>query len=356
MPRFSIGWPLPIISKPTTTRSKSRCENRLRLGEDAAAHYRLGLLLLLSDGVRASQHLQSAAALDPEFEPATSTLLAAWRASSRESDPARAMLILGRALGLVEEWGLAAREFGRAVDANPQDSEAWAWLGESMQHIGQDGLPQLDRALAVGPRDSTVHILRGLYFRRQDKNSEAVGEYLRAAELEPEIRRFRVRSVKPMPQVVILLPPWLRIKTLRPSRRPRPPTGDCLRCSAQTIVCRSRKLACPPLRRPQIAPKDPAGARRAGLVVRAGRVLRPGREDPAASLRLAPGVRLVARAPGVLYLRLGENTKALDQLNAALQIDSTGPAAEYPRRLLAKYFPNSAIPPSPTACGPCVRP
>ena len=49
----------------------------------------------------------------------------------------------------------------------------------------------------------------------------------------------------------------------------------------------------------------------------------------------------------VIYLRLGKNSDALDQLNLALKIDPTGSAAQSARRLLNQYFPNSGIPASP---------
>jgi tetratricopeptide (TPR) repeat protein len=64
-------------------------ERRQQLAVDAATHYRLGLLLMLSDSDRAAQEIGAAATLDADVGPAAATLQAALHASSLESDPAR---------------------------------------------------------------------------------------------------------------------------------------------------------------------------------------------------------------------------------------------------------------------------
>jgi Flp pilus assembly protein TadD len=298
-----------------------------------------------SDPARAAQHFQSAAATDAEFEPATTTLLAALKASSREPVPARAMLILGRALGLVEQWGLAAREFSRATEIRPQEAEAWAWLGEAKQHVGQDGLPDLDRALAADPRDGTVHILRGLYFRRHEKNSEAIGEYARAAELEPQnpaVQSSLGEAYAASGDLVAALAAYQTATSIAPAE------ADYWRLLA--LFCADNDVQVTEIGLPaaqkaaQIEPKDPAvldalgwSYAQAGYFDQAEKALKQAIDAPTASP--SPHVHLA-----VLYLRLGENAQALGQLNAALQIDSTGAAAESARRLLAKYFPSANVP------------
>ncbi len=125
---------------------------RLSLGPDAAAHYRLGLLLTLSEIGRAQQEFNAASSLDPEYGPAATTLVSALNSAELESDPAQRLVIIGRGLGLVEEWGLALKAFEQAASLDGSNAEAWAWLGEARQHQGQDGRRELDKALSEGSR------------------------------------------------------------------------------------------------------------------------------------------------------------------------------------------------------------
>ena len=69
--------------------------------DDASAHYRLGLLLALSDPNRALSELKHASQLDPQFDPAVQILRTALNlVSSNDSDSDR-LVIIGRGLGLV---------------------------------------------------------------------------------------------------------------------------------------------------------------------------------------------------------------------------------------------------------------
>ena len=97
--------------------------------EDAAAHYRLGLLLTLTDLDHAADELLSAARLDPQFGPAVETLHAALSQSTAEGSTPKGFITVGRGLGLVNEWELAQVAFQSAVEADSAHAEAWAWLG-----------------------------------------------------------------------------------------------------------------------------------------------------------------------------------------------------------------------------------
>ena len=64
-------------------------------------------------------------------------------------DSAR-LVVIGRSLGLVEEWALAARAFNEAVQADDSNAEARAWLGEARQHIDEDGRRRSGRRAVAG--------------------------------------------------------------------------------------------------------------------------------------------------------------------------------------------------------------
>lgn len=156
--------------------------------DDASAHYRLGLLLTLSDPDKALSELINSSQLDPELDPAVQTLRTTLNLSSLNDSASARLVITGRGLGLVNEWQLALAAFEQAVKMDEKNAEAWAWLGEANQQIGlSDGeAAELDRALNLNPNLSTVRGLRGLYFQRVGNFRQALTEFRAAATLEPK--------------------------------------------------------------------------------------------------------------------------------------------------------------------------
>lgn len=155
-------------------------------GEDAPAHYRLGLILTLSDPNRAVTELLHASQLDPEFDPAAQTLRTALNLSALAGTPSAQKVVIGRGLGLVEEWELAYAAFEDAVQLDEENAEAWAWLGEAEQHTaGDEAFSSLERALELDPNSPVVRGLRGLYFQRTGSHRQALTEFQSAAKLEP---------------------------------------------------------------------------------------------------------------------------------------------------------------------------
>ncbi|HMB25676.1 MAG TPA: tetratricopeptide repeat protein, partial [Anaerolineales bacterium] len=95
------------------------------------------------------------------------------------------LIILGRGLGLVNEWRLARDAFESAAKEDEKNAEAWVWLGEANQQTGKDGSAELERALALDPNSPAVRGLRGLYFQRTGNFRQALAEFQAAAALEP---------------------------------------------------------------------------------------------------------------------------------------------------------------------------
>jgi tetratricopeptide (TPR) repeat protein len=160
--------------------------------DGASARYRLGLLLTLSDPHEAVSELTSASQLDPQLDPAVQTLRTALGLASLNGSTSERFVIIGRGLGLVNEWPLAHAAFEEAVSLDGKNAEAWAWLGEANQQMGQEGSAELKRALSLNPKSSTVRGLRGLYFQRVGNFREALTEFQSAARLEPDNPAWRV--------------------------------------------------------------------------------------------------------------------------------------------------------------------
>jgi tetratricopeptide (TPR) repeat protein len=161
--------------------------------DDASAHYRLGLLLTLSDLNTASSELLTASQLDPQFDSAVQTLRTALNLAALEESASERLVIIGRALGLVQEWELARVAFEEAARVDEKNAEAWAWLGEARQQTGQAGAERdLESAMSLNPNSSTVRGLRGLYFQRTNNFRQALEEFQFAARLEPDNPTWRV--------------------------------------------------------------------------------------------------------------------------------------------------------------------
>ncbi len=152
----------------------------------AAEHYRFGQLLMLGGSDRVLSELNLAAQMDADYGPASHTLNSAVALASLEEAPAVRYVILGRGLGMVGEWQLAALAFGQAVSMDPESAEALAWLGEARQQLHLDGRLQLDQALRLNSRSVIVRALRAQYWSRQGKYPQALAEYLLAAGIEPK--------------------------------------------------------------------------------------------------------------------------------------------------------------------------
>ena len=155
--------------------------------DDAPARYRLGLLLTLSDPNDALPYLIGASQLDPQFDPAVRTLRTALNLSALSDAPSAQFVVVGRGLGLINEWELAYAAFEKAITLDEKNAEAWAWLGEADQQTGgNDALKHLDHAVDLNPDSPVVRGLRGLYFQRIGSHRTGLIEYQTAAKLEPE--------------------------------------------------------------------------------------------------------------------------------------------------------------------------
>jgi len=181
-----IGLAFVHRSQKDWSAERDALQNQLRLDiSDAYTHYRLGLLLTFLAPDQALSELILASSLDPETDSAVQTLRSALNLSSTQPDSSEQMLTIGRALGLVQEWDLSLAAFNKAIELDEENAEAWAWLGEAKQQLGQDGSVELDRALTLDHTSVIVRALRGLYWNRLEKYEQMRAEYALAAEFEP---------------------------------------------------------------------------------------------------------------------------------------------------------------------------
>jgi tetratricopeptide (TPR) repeat protein len=304
--------------------------------EDASAHYRLGLLLTLSDPNEAFSELTTASQLDPQFDPAVQTLRTALNLSEVNESPSEQKVIIGRGLGLVEEWKLANAAFEDAVKLDENNAEAWAWLAEANQKSdGKEALNYLDRALELDPHSSVVRGLRGLYFQRIGSHRQALIEYQEAAKIEPENPAWYISIGEEFANIgdlIRALAAYQYATTLAPDDASywRLLADFCARNTANI-----RDVGLPAAQKAvRLTPKDPAALDTLGWVLVIDGRYYEAERFLFQALDNDPQMASAHFHLGLLYLQMDNRDAAHDHLVQARDLGST--QAE---ELLKQYFP-----------------
>ena len=306
----------------------------------AIEHYELGQLLMTSDPGRAFQELRNASALDPEFYSVVQTLNASLDLAATESEPVHRLVIIGRGLGLVDEWGLASRAFEQAVNLDSGNAEAWSWLGEARQHQGQDGKEELDKALSLDPQDTVVHALRGLYWKRQGLYTNALDEYQQAADAEPENPTWQV-SIGEISalngDLVSALGDYQKATSLAPN--------DAMYWRLLAMFCADNGVQVQEVGLPaaqkafEIAPNDPQAMDALGWSYLNAGYLYNAEQNLLKAIKAEPDLVLAHIHLAETYLRKGDRPSAFVELNNVRQLDANGPSGQLAAQLLKQYFP-----------------
>ena len=151
----------------------------------AEAHYRLGLILAATQPNLASAPLTTARELDEAHRAEITILLEGLRPAQFDNPPAYIFTRSGQALGAVAQWQLAHLALGTAVDLDPTYAEAWAFLGEANQQLGESGQVELEVAWGLDPNSLAVNTLLAIQWQRRNDYEQALFFMGRAAEIEP---------------------------------------------------------------------------------------------------------------------------------------------------------------------------
>jgi len=308
--------------------------------EDAHAHYRLGLLLSVSDPGRALQAFLQASSLDAQYDSAVETMRTTLNLASLETDESEKLVFIGRGLGLVNEWELAQDAFRQAVEADGENAEAWAWLGEAEQQLGRDGRADLDRALKYGRTDPIVRSLRGLYWMRQGRGKQALAEYLLAAEYDPDNPAWQLSigdayalsgdlqtALESYYRATELAPTdatiWLALAAF--SAQYNMQVEEVGLPAAQTAV--------------KLEDEAPLALDVLGWNLMLLERYDEAQDALAQALSLDPDLAQVHLHLGILAMQTGEWEAAGDYLRQARDLDADGPVGQQAQLLLNQYFP-----------------
>jgi tetratricopeptide (TPR) repeat protein len=133
-----------------------------------------------------------AAKKDSQYTPAVQTLRGGLAIASTTAEPAYGWLMIGRALGSIEQWDLAEEAFQRSVAAEENYAEAWAFLGEARFHLGSSGKAELDRAVLLNNNSPLVRAMLALFWRRQGEPKKALAYLEEIASQEPQEPTWQV--------------------------------------------------------------------------------------------------------------------------------------------------------------------
>ncbi len=160
--------------------------------QDARVAYLLGIDLCIFQPDEALPLLLEASAKDSSYTAAVQVLRRGLGQAGASESEAHRWLMIGRALGSINQWELAEEAFHRAVNASPEYGEAWALLGEALYHIDGSGAAELEKASRFAPDSLVVRTLLALYWRREGKPEVALTYLETLAREEPDDPKWLV--------------------------------------------------------------------------------------------------------------------------------------------------------------------
>jgi len=148
-------------------------------------NYEIGLHLAAQDPASAPPYLLQAAELDPDLTAAKELAFTIQRALPYDN-PTYTLMAAGQNLGALDMWELAVHAFRQVVESQPEFAEAWAYLGEALQHLeetsNRETLTALETALSIDPLSLPANTFMALYWGRNG-NLELSYQYLSTASV-----------------------------------------------------------------------------------------------------------------------------------------------------------------------------
>jgi tetratricopeptide (TPR) repeat protein len=249
-------------------------------------------------------------------------------------------VVIGRGLGLVNEWPLAANAFYKAVAADGENAEAWAWLGEAKQQLGQGGRAELDQALLLGRTSPVVLGLRGVYWTRQGRGDQALAEYLLAAEYDPEnpARQISIGDAYAMRgDLQAGLAAYLRATEMDPT------DADLWRLMAEFSARYNMQVDDVGLPAAQkavdLSGEDPLALDALGWALALLERYDEAQEVLEQAIQLDPDLSSAHLHLGIIAMQRDDWEAAQERFLKARDLDPEGPAGAQARVLLDQYFP-----------------
>jgi tetratricopeptide (TPR) repeat protein len=309
----------------------------------AETAFRLGLLLVSDHPQEAVQFFQEAVSHDPAWQAPVDSLRQALSLADLKDDPSYRQLLVGRSLGSLGYWDLAAQSFDRSVALNPNYAEAWAFLGEAYQHLDKDGYPNLQKAQQLGPDSITVQALMALYWRRQGRPEKALPTLQAVAAAEPGQAAWQIElgtTLADIGEINQALAYFQHAVELEPGSAPY---WEILAQFTITNSLNLRSLGLPAARQAVLlAPRDPAALATMGACMYALGDMAEAERFYLRALQANPDYALAHLHLGQVYLQENQFQLAYQHLRKALDLSKNQPEIQsMVQRLLHQYFGSS---------------
>jgi tetratricopeptide (TPR) repeat protein len=310
---------------------------------NAETAFRLGLLLVSEHPQEAVKYFQTAVSLDAAWQAPVDSIRQALSLADLKDDQSYRHLLIGRSLGSLGYWDLAAVSFNRSIALNPNYAEAWAFLGEAYQHLDKNGFPKLQEAVKLGPDSITVQALLALYWRRQGHPEKALPPLQAVAAAEPIQAAWQIElgtTLADMGKTDQALAYFQHAVELEPGSAPY---WEILAqfCIANTPDVRT--LGLPAARQAVLlAPRDPAALSTMGLSMYALGDMQEAERFYLRALQANPVYAPAHLYLGQVYLQEKQFQLAYQHLRKALDLSKNQPEVqEMAQRLLHQYFGSS---------------
>ncbi len=305
---------------------------------NAWVNYQLGLLLAATQPEIALPYLDRAGELNAPLAAGAQGLRKTLQ-TAQGGEPAYNLLAAGRALGAMNEWELAAAALRQAVALRPDYAEAWAYLGEARQRLGEDGRADLQRALSLDSTSVAINTLAALYWQRQGDQNQAFAYLDAAAKLDPRNPVLHAEIARALAATGDL--PAAE-EAYRQAIRLAPGDSTYWRFMAEFALyyqIQIRELALPAARQAVwLAPADSAN-----LAVMAHALLQLGDTFTAErylrqALEIAPHDALLHLRLGQMYLLRGALTEARQEFDLTQALAPNTPLANQAQRFLEAHW------------------
>ena len=302
--------------------------------------FRLGLDLSITQPEIALQLLSHAGQLDISLGSSIRIMQEGINASSASDPLSYRLLLVGRGLGSLGEWQLAASAFSRACQLSPGYAEAWAYLSQAQDQLGQDGLTALNKAITLKPDSILIQAFQALYWEHHGKADMAL-VYLKAiASQEPDNGMWQVEignALVEMGDLAAALPYYQQAVVIEPNN----PnywrdlalfslsynvqlTGVGLPAACQAVV---------------LDPTNPVGLDILGQYFLTGQDLLSAERMFLNAVAQDPQYALAQFHLGLTYLDEGKRQPAYQALETAGKLAAGQPLAEQVQRVLDQNFP-----------------
>ncbi|NIM93733.1 MAG: tetratricopeptide repeat protein [Anaerolineales bacterium] len=153
---------------------------------DPDLHYKYGIVTASHDPEKALASLRLADDLSPNGHEDAQYLIRIIEDARVAASPAYTLGSVGQVFAGQGEWALAIQAFQNAIAIEPTYVDALAYLGYSLDEIGEDGIDALRAAVRVDSKQALPHLYLGIHWLRHNNPDRALQEFEKAARLDAD--------------------------------------------------------------------------------------------------------------------------------------------------------------------------